>query len=267
MSENKIVLISKEGTVETKTVKNLDFSSIFKKCSFRNDKDFDFRHMWKVKLNKEQYNIAFYGKNKGFANTENKYDLPPPLDSTLFFGKCLLIRLKDDADPKNFSSDEINDFNSEEWEKIYEKLFGGFEDLGGVDQDKQDELEDKDELEDVPDDCLTKQGYLLDGFVVDSEGTDSDESYKPKKKTKARNKKIKLESKKEESDKEESDKEESGDEQEESGDEQEESGDEQEESGDEQEESGDEEEFSSEEEDSELVEEDYDDYSDSECSE
>jgi hypothetical protein len=61
------------------------------------------------------------------------------------------------------------------WEKIYEKLFGGFEDL--VVSAIEDE-EEEDELANVPKEKKTKQGYLKDGFVVDSSNdSEEDESY------------------------------------------------------------------------------------------
>ena len=55
------------------------------------------------------------------------------------------------------------------WNKIYEKLFGGFEDLAAT--AAEDEAEE-DELTNVPKEKKTKQGYLKDGFVVDSSDTE-----------------------------------------------------------------------------------------------
>ena len=52
----------------------------------------------------------------------------------------------------------------EVWEKFYEDLFGGFENL--ADTAKEDE-EEEDELENIPAEMKTKTGYLKDGFVVD----------------------------------------------------------------------------------------------------
>jgi hypothetical protein len=51
------------------------------------------------------------------------------------------------------------------WNKIYEKLFGGFEDLAATALEDEAEV---DELANVPKEKKTKQGYLKDGFVVDS---------------------------------------------------------------------------------------------------
>ena len=55
---------------------------------------------------------------------------------------------------------EIVDLDVETWNKVYEKLFGGFEDLNS-------ESDSEDELDEVPDDMKTKDGYLKDGFVVE----------------------------------------------------------------------------------------------------
>jgi hypothetical protein len=62
--------------------------------------------------------------------------------------------------------------NSELWEKMYEKLFGGFENLAVTCAEDEEEV---DELENVPAEKKTKHGYLKDGFVVDS--GDEDEDY------------------------------------------------------------------------------------------
>jgi hypothetical protein len=59
------------------------------------------------------------------------------------------------------------------WNKIYEKLFGGFEDLSAT--AKEDE-EEEDELANVPKEKKTKNGYLKDGFVVDSSDTEENET-------------------------------------------------------------------------------------------
>jgi hypothetical protein len=56
------------------------------------------------------------------------------------------------------------------WDKIYEKMFGGFESTANKDDD--DEI---DELETVLQSKKTMNGYLKDGFVVDSDNEDEDD--------------------------------------------------------------------------------------------
>ena len=162
-----LVIIEKGGNVKTVQAKSLDEDSIYKKCNYRKPDNFEKQHTWNVKIGKKKYVVGCYGKTDGKANMENKYDFPPPIDNKLFYGNCALVA---------FDDDDIVDFTSEEWDKIYDKLFGGFEDLGGAKQDKIDEEMDEDELKNVPKKHLTKEGYLKDGFVVDKDESD-EESY------------------------------------------------------------------------------------------
>ncbi len=123
---------------------------------------------WVAKVDGIKYVVTLYAKDNGKANTENKYDFPPPVDTKLFFGVCFLVA-------KTISSDLKQNFVSLTiplWLKIYEKLFGGFEDLGDDDDDEEEE----DELNLVPKDKKTKKGgYLKDGFVVDSSDAEDEE--------------------------------------------------------------------------------------------
>lgn len=149
----KIVIVKKTGVLgELDWKKNVDLNSIYKKCGFRKNTDFEKRHTWKI--NNSEY-ISLYAKNNGRANTENKYDLPPPIDTALYFGSLAIIRHSEEV-PTN---DNCEDLSGEEWKTIREKLFGGFEDID------EDEEESEEEYVDPKD--LTKQGYKKDGFVVD----------------------------------------------------------------------------------------------------
>ena len=148
----KIVVIKKNGTLcDLDWKKNIDLKSIYKKAGFRKDNDFATRHTWKIK---EDDFISVYSKNTGRANTENKYELPPPVDSDLYFGKMVVIRHSE----QNPTAENCLDLTFEEWKTISEKLMGGFEDL-------DDEEESEEEYVDPED--LTKQGYKKDGFVVE----------------------------------------------------------------------------------------------------
>jgi hypothetical protein len=111
-----------------------------------------------------------YAKADGRANTENKYDFPPPVDTKLFFGSCVVVALI----KKETGEKEYTNLSVALWNKIYEKLFGGFEDLSKT--AKEDE-EEEDELANIPKEKKTKDGYLKDGFVVDSSDTESTSSY------------------------------------------------------------------------------------------
>ena len=157
----KVVIISKSSSVKTENIKNFNIDDLYKKCKFRKKDDFKLRHTWNYKNN--YYSI--FSKNKGRANSENKYDLPPPLDNELYFGSMIVIKHTNKI-PKN---NQVVDIDDKEWLKLYEHLFGGFEDLG--DEDSLSEEED------IPDELKTKHGYLKDGFVVSSDAEDDDDDY------------------------------------------------------------------------------------------
>ena len=149
----KIVIVKKTGVLgELDWKKNIDLDNIYKKCGFRKNNDFCKRQTWKI--SDDQY-VSLYSKNNGRANTENKYDLPPPIDTPLYFGSLAIIKHTEE-EPSNTN---CIDLTGEEWKKIRENLMGGFEDL--------DEEEEESEEEYVDPKDLTKQGYKKDGFVVE----------------------------------------------------------------------------------------------------
>jgi len=45
------------------------------------------QHTWKTLT----HEIKLYAKTTGKAGNENKYEFPPPMNKTTFFGKCLLV--------------------------------------------------------------------------------------------------------------------------------------------------------------------------------
>jgi len=153
-----IVIVEKTGSVKQVKVKKVSRDTLYSKCGFRKSDGFEKRNVWNVEVG-EEYVVELWSRDDGNANTENKYDFPPPVDNDLYFGNCCVVRIDKETD-------EIVDLTTGEWKKIYEKLFGGFEDL-------VEEEASEDELENVPKNMKTHSGYLKDGFVV---GTDSDDS-------------------------------------------------------------------------------------------
>jgi len=160
-----VIIVDKTGTLKSLTIKEYKEEDLYKKCGFKKADGFSKRTEWTVKMQGQKYFVSVYGKIEGKANSENKYDFPPPIDSILFFGSCLIVAREEGSD--NFG------LTIELWNKIYEKLFGGFEDLIATAAEDENEV---DELANIPKDKKTKQGYLKDGFVVDSSDTDNDEN-------------------------------------------------------------------------------------------
>jgi hypothetical protein len=155
-----IIIIEKSGTISSLKIKEYNEEELYKKCNFKKPDGFIKQTQWKLKSEGKKWLVSVFAKTDGKANMENKYDFPPPIDSKLFFGSCALVcqQIKDD------NSLEYVSLSVEQWEKFYEKLFGGFENL--ADSAAADDAEE-DELDAIPSDKKTKHGYLKDGFVVD----------------------------------------------------------------------------------------------------
>ena len=164
MTSVRSIIVEKNGTLKESVIKDYDEDKLFKKCGFKKESDFGCRAEWSQKLDGKKYFIKLFAKDKGKANFENKYDFPPPVDNVLFFNNCILIMYSKNKDEIIYENLTIPI-----WEKIYEKLFGGFENLDVTCYDDENE---EDELENIPKHKKTKEGYLKDDFVVDN----SDES-------------------------------------------------------------------------------------------
>ena len=160
-----IILVEKTGELKTLSIKDYKEDELFKKCGFKKADDFSKQVDWAAKIDGGKYVISMYGKSEGKANMENKYDFPPPVDSKLYFGCCALVAQScDDANKKL-----LTNLSLDLWNKIYEKLFGGFEDLTISKAEEDDDMEE-DELDIIPKSKKTKSGgYLKDGFVVDDD--------------------------------------------------------------------------------------------------
>ena len=158
----KLIIVDKGANLKCSDIKNFDIDTLYKKCNLRKKDHFDKRHSWK--LDNEHY-VTLFSKDKGRANSENKYDLPQPIDNNLYFGSILLVKHQD----KELTNEKVEDLSLEEWNKLYEKLFGGFEDLG-----EEDSYSDEEE---IPEHLQTKQGYSKEGGFVVSDDDIEDEDY------------------------------------------------------------------------------------------
>lgn len=150
-----IIVVEKNGTIKEVEMKNYDEQELYKKAGFKIKEGFINHTQWAIpELNGKTYSISMYGKTTGRANQENKYEFPPPIDTVLFFGNCVLV---------NNVGGKPTNLSAKEWDGIYQFLYGGFEDL----DDEDSELsEDDEEDEQLP---RTKSGYVKDDFIVDDD--------------------------------------------------------------------------------------------------
>ena len=157
-----IIIIEKSGSTKEQNIKEFVESDLYKKVGHKTSTGFAKHAIWKVEIDQMKYTIEVYGKTTGRANQENKYDFPPPIDNTLFFGSCAIINKTD--------ANEIANLTNKEWKTIYEKLFGGFEYIGS--EDSEDEDEEEEDEEEV---SRTKDGYVKDGFIVDDDDEEEED--------------------------------------------------------------------------------------------
>jgi len=165
-----LVLVEKSGELVESKMKVFNLESLYKKCKFRKEDGFTRRTIWKLKIKGQPYRVALYARDFGKGGMENKYDLPPPVDNVLYFGVMALVRL----DMEN--NDLTLDLDKATWLKIYEKLFGGFHNLADT---AQEDMEEEDELDNVPADKKTKHGYLKTDFIVDDSHSSPDQTPTP----------------------------------------------------------------------------------------
>jgi hypothetical protein len=157
VSNLTFIIVEKSGSLKEVSTKEINVEEMYKKCGFRKSDDFECRTTWEnVQVGYSKHTVQLWARSEGKANTENKYDFPPPVDTNLFFGNCALVQVK---------NGKYISLTKEAWLKIYETLFGGFED---IENEKDDE--EIDELENIKKEMKTKKGeYLKDGFVVDTD--------------------------------------------------------------------------------------------------
>tara|TARA_B100001059_G_C17683485_1_gene501057 strand:- start:166 stop:894 length:729 start_codon:yes stop_codon:yes gene_type:complete len=159
-----VLIVDKNGVITETNLKAFSLEEICKKAKIKTVEDYTRKQVWTVRLPKESesMHIALYARTKGRAGQENKYEFPPPIDHELFFGKCMLVRQTDVQD----ANDAI-DLTKSLWKRIYDKLFGGFDDCMDSEEESDDDMEGM---------TLSKAGYALDdGFVVEDEDEDEDE--------------------------------------------------------------------------------------------
>lgn len=189
-----VVIVSKSGKLtETDIVTNTvtgiqELTEILsKKCDNKKSTGFSCYHTWRVRNKNNRFgfgddlattvkyvHVDLWAKTDGRAGQENKYELPPPIDEIIFFGNIALVARVD--------KEIACDLTLKRWNIIYEKLFGGFEDLSKTAEADEKEI---DELELIPASQKTKNGYLKDGFIVEDEdsGSSGASSIKKKKRT------------------------------------------------------------------------------------
>ena len=91
----------------------------------------------------KNYTISIFAFQDGKAGQENKFELPPPIDTALYFG-CLIVIAH--------NSDTIMTITQEMFNSFYNKVFEGFVNLDGEDTWSEEEEENTEDREFIVDD-------------------------------------------------------------------------------------------------------------------
>jgi hypothetical protein len=154
------VVVEKTGSLKAQKIAGA-LGDLYKKCGFKNADGFSCVHTWTIDFNDIEYKLSIYGKTEGKANTENKFEFPPPIDNILFFGSCAAVLSTENGSISDMTPDEFTD--------IIDNLYGGYSDIGSEDSEEEDDDEDAIMLP------KTKHGYVKDDFVVSSDAEDDDD--------------------------------------------------------------------------------------------
>jgi DNA-directed RNA polymerase subunit M/transcription elongation factor TFIIS len=121
----------------------------------------------------ETYNLTLFGYKTGKTGTENKHELPPPLNSDTYFSDILVIASKTVwTTPMNFTP--------EQYEKFYQSVFGENEDDDEEEEEEENEeddtLEEEEEEEEHTKLSSKKKAAEEDGVPEDEEDKEAEES-------------------------------------------------------------------------------------------
>ena len=181
---HSIVILNMNGNEEMENINSINQLAYV--CGYTdNMEEFKKVHTWAIHSEDEeeqdisQLYLHVYACSKGSYEVVNKSELPPPLDTTNYYGYIALV-----LEDKNH---ELCDLSIDEWKQYYEQLYGGFEDIEETDDESEDDESEDDESEEdetengSKEDVIittkrrekryTKDGYEIDDFVV----SDNDE--------------------------------------------------------------------------------------------
>ena len=168
LHKTDIVIIKKNSDFYASTFPEGGVQELYKRCGFKKSDGFQMACSWKIP-SENKIVIKVYGKVKGRAGAENKAELPPPIDKTLFFGNIAVVAFQGSSQNKPIS------LSVERLLELLDILGGGSEDLNGANAEEKDAFEDaaqevalraKIKKKGV---SITNDGYMKDGFVVDDQ--------------------------------------------------------------------------------------------------
>jgi len=108
-----IIVIDKNGIMKQQNVKHLTQDTIYKKCGLRNSNGFHRRHVWYIHT-MDVDTVELWSCDTVKSGQDNKYELPAPLETKVYYGSMALISVQSDGTFGNLSLNA--------WTQIYENL-------------------------------------------------------------------------------------------------------------------------------------------------
>ena len=81
----KIVVVETNGTPKELNIRDASEANLYKAIKLKSASGFVLQTTWNVTICEVPFNVMLYSKTDGRAGQENKYEFPPPVDSSLFF--------------------------------------------------------------------------------------------------------------------------------------------------------------------------------------
>lgn len=126
-----VLLVDKLGTLKPLKIKEYNEEDFYKKCGYKSSANFKLQHTWNTCVKDTNYFVHLFAKSDvNHSIGENKYKFPPPVDSVLYFGTCLLtasLQPHPQTQPQPVVS-----LTEELWNQIYNRLCGGVEKVAEV---------------------------------------------------------------------------------------------------------------------------------------
>ena len=69
MSHLAVLIVEKNGTLKSLTIKDYKEEELYKKCGFKKADNFNLQTQWVTKINGQKLVVSLYGKLDGRANT------------------------------------------------------------------------------------------------------------------------------------------------------------------------------------------------------
>jgi len=165
----EIVCIKKNGSIKSLELSSLISLPINLEALSNADKKIlkMFRgYACECDFNLDDYTVTILGKTEGKSGSENKKELPPPIDNEIYFGNVYAIAHRNDS---------FRDLSIQDFEEFYNSAFGGFEDLGDEDSWSEELEEDTDDREFINDESESPKKEVLE--EEEYEFSEEDTSY------------------------------------------------------------------------------------------